>query len=120
MGLGGGSLITSGLGYWSRIVNKFSDWWYKRLRNAGRNKLIDIKIVGNTKILIAKTWYISSNTSSPYQQICSIFGNSKNKINQFANVKANYKKQLLFNSVKATGKKDFKRLILELLLDDED
>ena len=125
LGLGGssGALVTKGFGagFFGSIVNYFKDGWYRfRKRTHGaRVKLLDLSISGNVLIPLALTKGIVANFSSPYEDVFGLCGNNKIKAQESFDVKGNYKTSLLFDSTTLKGKKDFRRLILELLLDDE-
>lgn len=119
MGLGSGGLITGGLGFFARTIARFTDWSRKYIwKKKGRNQLINTKITGNIKIPFNVKHIIFGNFNSPYQKIYSILGNNKITTKESLNVKGNYKKQLLYET-KTTGKKNFFKIIYELLLDDD-
>lgn len=110
-----------GLGFWSRAFTRFTDWSRRHLwRNKGRRKQLDISIKGNTKIPLAFVINTKSNISSPYQIIYKLSGNYKKNTNERISIKGNTKNKLLFESMKIKGKKDFKRLIMELLFDEDE
>ena len=106
---------------WSRVITRFTDWSKRYLwRNKGRRKQLDISLKGNTKIPLAFIINTKANISSPYQTIYKLVGNYKKKSNESMTIKGNLKNRLLFESMKIKGKKDFKRLIMELLFDDDE
>jgi hypothetical protein len=110
-----------GGGFFGQVINYFRDGWHRLRRGYGaRVKLLDISLTGNTKIPFVITQGVVANFSSPYQTVYSILGNNKIKTKESISLKGNYKKPLLFDSLKTKGKKDFRRLILEFLLDEED
>lgn len=115
-----GTLVTGGFGgLFDQIVNYFRDGWYRRKKGYGaRLRLLNITIKGNTSIPFSVKHAISGNFNNPYQKIYSILGNNKIAAKESLNVKGNYKKQLLYET-KTTGKKNFFKIIYELLLDDD-
>jgi len=120
-GLTDGTLITRGLGLslFERIARWGADKYRKWIRGIELKKFLTIEIKGNNRIDFNITLDVLSNVSNPYQTIYKLFGNYARAINEQLSVKGNYQRELLFET-RTSGKKSFFKLMMEILLDDED
>ena len=117
-GMTDGTLITRGMGIVSSTISQISDWAKRNLwKSKGYRKLLSTRIIGNTLFPFKTLKDISSNTSVPYCNVLSVFGNNSVPISERVSLTGNYKRQFLFET-KASGKKSFIKMFIELILDD--
>lgn len=115
-----GTIVTRGFSSLGRFIQFIKGATRKLLHGYAARTQCIIKIKGNTKLPLALIINVKAHLSEPYQTVYSLLGNNKITTKEFLSVRGDLRRnqQLLLDS-KTSGKKSFKRLILELLLDDE-
>lgn len=121
--MGSGSLVSRGMGgFFSSIANIFGYYWKRYFWDKGERFFeLEVPLFGDTLHPIK----VSSNIYGDFGGSTIVMTTNLN--GDFVSHKGKLLESMLFGdvshvlneSIKLTGKKDFKRLILELLFDDD-
>jgi len=121
-GLGPGSgLITRGLGssFISRMIQRGTDRLRKWFLGVDQKVFVKTKIKGTTQLPLVFLGNIKANVAKPYQIFYNLYGNTLHHLMIERRVRGHYKRPFLFET-RTQGKKSFVRMLLEIILDDED